>query len=348
MSHRQAGQGADRTLFRGSRLALAVLVHFSTVAAASEQVAPSELVTQVAPLPSCGPQVQIVGDPGLHKSLAEALSRRAIATTVQPGCPTLRAEVSGKGGLVKLVLQEDVPREERLVADVATAVALIETWLRSDISAPLLSAMLAPPQAELPPPLPPPLSMPRGEPRAMVDLAPEVGIDLKAVSWFGGRLRGCLSVGRLCLGATLHMAGDLSRLVSDEVLQQRLSGDLIVDAELPLSVGRFSFAPGIGVGAGFVRSEFRLNPGAPHSEEADEGLLSGPAAIASGGLRAEARFSTTVALYRGLQLLATLSADAAFLDGADLLIKLGTKRTLTVPATAWGLLRGGLGLRWSL
>ncbi len=348
MKHSPAGQRAFRPCRRRTRLCLAGLwltLRLSAVTA-------SEPALQSDPVPTaanCPPQVQIVGEPGLHRSLADALTRRAIATTVVPGCPTLRAEVSQKGGLFKLVLQQDVPREERLVADVATAVALIETWLRSDISAPLLSAMLAPPMPEPEQPLSPvPEPLPPTLPRATLELAPEAGIDLKSASWFGGRFHGCLYVGRLCLGTTLRMAGDLPRFVSIETLLSRLSADLLVDAELPVTVGRFTFAPGIGVGAGMVRSEFRLNPGAPHSEEEDEGLLSGPLSITGGGLRAEARFSTAVTLYRNLLLSVMLAADGSFLDSGNLLVRLGTKRTLTVPATAWGLLRGGLGLRWSL
>jgi hypothetical protein len=292
--------------------------------------------------------VQIVGDATLRSALMEALGRRAIGTEVIRGCPSLRAQVTRQGGLVKVVLQEDVPREERLVTDLATVVTLIETWLRSDISAPLLSAMLAPPAelstAEPVAPPPPPTLRPR--PLGALELLGEAGVNVNETSWFGGQLRGCVRTGPLCLGAAWRMAGDLLRVVGEDTLRQRITADFLASAEWPLSVGRFTFAPGIGIGAGWIRSQFTHS--SARSEEPGEGLLSSPIIVNDGGMRAEVRFLTAVTLYRGLQLAASIAGDASFLDSPETTLKVGTRQTLVLPTTAWGMLRGGLGLRWSL
>ncbi|MFO0579053.1 MAG: hypothetical protein U1A78_34045 [Polyangia bacterium] len=307
--------------------------------------------TDPAPPARCTPQVQLAGDPTLRAALSEALSQRAIRTAVVRDCPTLRAEVTRHDGLVKVVLQEDVPREERLVADLHTVVALIETWLRSDISAPLLSALLAPP---------PELGVataPRARPDGAaakhrlpvrLELTPEVGVDTKAEPWFGGALRGCIQVGPLCLGALFRAAGDLPSVDGAGVRWQRLVTDVLVTAEWPLRAGRFTFSPGLGLGAGWVRNQISIPPEPPEPQEQEAGAQAIPLTLNDGGMRAEARALIAVDLYRGLSLALSVSAQAAFLDGSPTPVRIGEHSTFLSDVLPWGALRGGLGLRWSL
>lgn len=300
-----------------------------------------------APPPSCSPQVQIAGDAALRSALAEALGRRAIRTDVIRGCPSLRAEVTRQGPLVRVVLQEDVPREERLVADLHTVVALIETWLRSDISAPLLSALLLPPELAAPPAaaaIAPPSPPPAHRLQVRAELLPEVGIDLRAAPWLGGALRGCLQAGPVCLGALWRMAGSLPAVDGEGTRRQRMIADVLVTAEWPLRSGRLTFAPGIGLGAGWLRTQLNVPP--VEEEESDEQILQ--LTVNDGGMRAELRALLAVDLYRGLALALSVSGQAAFLDGSATTHQVSEHRSVTSDVLPWGALRLGLGLRWSL
>lgn len=302
--------------------------------------------TQAAegPSPTCPAAVQIEGEPALAAALTAALRSRGIVTPPPLGCPLSLIRVTRSPQGLVVHIHQELAQTERLVSDAAVAATLIESWLRSDLTNPLLAApelLAAPP---LPPPPPPPAAPRAASPRFTIELLFESGIDKDGAIWLGGSLHGCAPVGPLCLGAIVRTAAEVPASYIGTYRDQRVALDVLASLVWPLRRGRWGVAPGLGLGAGWLHHQAKPDPELAGGTEEDSALPGAAPIIQSdGGVRAELRLLVRLQLKAGWLLTSGLAFGTAFLDGPAAQLP-GGERLLLAP---WAMLRGSLGLVWS-
>ena len=215
---------------------------------------------------ACAPLATVTGP----RADADALTRTLVARGVPvepdgfpPGpCPRTSVNVARAAGALRVTITDAVGRRaERSVSSVATAAALVESWMQlsalSDAEPPPLAAAPAPAPAPAPPMKP---LAARDEPATeveaeatpqapparvastwLVDATGEYGMARDRTRWSGGRVRGCLRLGAICVGPMFRVAGnDLQEKVVEGYVQ----------ADLPLRFGAISLRPAVALGAG--------------------------------------------------------------------------------------------------
>ena len=101
--------------------------------------------------------------------------------------------------------------------------------------------------------------------------------------WIDADLSGCVVLGPLCVGAIVRGAFDLGETGdSSDLDSRRLGVDVLLTAEWPLRLGTVVLSPGVGFGAGWLRSSYAGGRG-PDDIGVD-----------AGGLRAEARLGVRI------------------------------------------------------
>lgn len=305
-------------------------------------VAAAAALAERAAAPVCPIAAQLEGEAALTTAIAQALRRHGIATQPPAGCPQTFIRVARTPRGLVVSIHQELTETERVVSDPAVAAALIDSWMRSDLTDPLLVApeLLAPPAALVPPLPVPPLPPPRPGMRFTVTLLFEAGIDKDAASWLGGSIFGCAPVGPICLGALVRGAANFPATGVGTYLDERLAVDVLASVSWPLRRGRWVVAPGLGLGAGWLRH--RATPVVTTESEVED---DDDAAVvgSDGGMRAELRLLGLVRLRAGWMLTGSLALDSAFLDGPTAQLPTGTG----LPVAPWLMLRGGVGLSWS-
>lgn len=289
------------------------------------------LAARAAP---CSPVVNLLGDPGLVTRVGQALRQRGISLGQgAPGCPVLRASVSATSDdtpRLRVTTIEEVQRTEHVVVDSGTAATLIESWARRDLSAPLLTALLAPPR-DLPP-APPPPSGPA--PRYLVGALFETAVSSQPNAWFGASAHACARLGRVCFGALARGAAELAQTRSGQTVR-RSGADVLATLSAPLALSpRWRLLPSAGLGAGFTATTV-VSPSI--NDQAG-----------NGGLRAALQLLLGVRLLRDLSLDLGLSASAAFLqqNHVHVPVLFSSDDGRRVDGEPWGYLRGALGLSY--
>ena len=191
----------------------------------------------------CKPTAIAAGDPVLVQNLTSQLAASGIETTPANGCPAVRVTLEQRGPQLHLQLADAFERtSERDVRDVATAVAIIESWTTQEIEAGTLPEAPAPSA---------PVVIERSQFRgASLHAVSSLGTD--GTTWVGAALAACAPVGPLCAGGSLRAqldttaTGPTSSLSQDSYL---LAAYATID--LPRRLGSFVASPGIGVGYGF-------------------------------------------------------------------------------------------------
>lgn len=330
-----AGASAAPPPERGSRWRwvglLGLLVLGTPTAAQGEPV----------PMESCPSAVHLDGDPLVTAPIAEALRRRGIAVDPPLSCPLSLIRVDRRAGGLGIAINQEPAQSERIVSDPAVAAVLIESWIRSDLTDSLLAVPHLPPVPPLPPGPPPPAAAPPG-PGFTISLLFEVGVDKDAAVWLGGTLHGCAPVGPICLGAIVRIAADVPPMAVGTLRDQRLAMDVLASVIWPIRRGRWTLAPGLGLGAGWLRHEALVDGTSAQDEVEDR-----PAVLATsadeGGVRAELRFMAMLRLRAGFQLVTALALGTSFLEGSAAPFEAAQ----SLPPAPWLTLHGGLGLAWS-
>jgi hypothetical protein len=214
----------------------------------------------------CTPSARVGGDPALVGPVVDLLRERGIP--VGPNdCGEIVAVLARDAGHVRVsVTDADGRGVERVADDVESTATLIESFARSDVSAPLLAARALPAEPSLradreaPPSIrqaaPVVASAPR---RIELGAAAELGLSGDGAVWTAARAQGCIGIGALCTGVLVRYADDTDRSGDSQALRSgRWALDLIVLADLPLRRGAFVLTPGIGMGLSIVRSEREL------------------------------------------------------------------------------------------
>lgn len=265
--------------------------------------------------------------------LRDRLAERGIGEPVQ-GCPAAQAEVTAAGAELVVDVEDVAGRHSRrTVSNAAAAASFIESWVRSDLSAPLLSPTLAfpaPRASEAARPMVVRQAARRGLPALGLALGGQAAVASDGSVWGGLELAGCVRLGRVCAGALARWNVELQSEERRENAQaERRSADLLVGADLPLSFGRVTLTPGLAAGVGWMHNgAFRVS-----ERRIDED---------SGGLRLAARLTVSMRLRGrwGIDLGATL--DASPLARTESYVV----EAVTIPGEPRVYLRGMLGLRW--
>lgn len=299
---------------------------------------PASALADGAAAPACPIAVQLEGEAALTTAIAQALRSHGISTQPPAGCTQTYIRVARTPRGLVVSIREELAETERVVSDPAVAAILIESWVRSDLTDPLLLApeLLVPPA----PPLPPTPGLPlRPGRRFTVSLLFEAGIDKDAASWLGGSFYGCAPVGPICLGAIVRGAANFPAAGVGAYLDERLAVDVLASVSWPLRRGRWVVAPGLGLGAGWLRHHARQ---AIETETEVEDTAEAAVVDSQGGMRAELRLLVLLRLRAGWMLTGSVALDSAFFDGPTTQLPTGER----LPVAPWAMLRGGLGLSW--
>lgn len=253
-----------------------------------------------AAAPTCPPAVIVAGDVAATKRITELLAARTIAPPTE-GCPAVRASIEPFGGeLLVSILDLDGRRTQREVADVETAAALIESFTLSALPAPAVSTPLPAPPA---PPAPhdldeqPAILVTHIGDKRLVRGALAASLESSLASdgsvWLGVKVRACVDLGPLCVGGAARFSRDAELTGSAERTETaRSESAVLLTAEWPIMRGRWSIAPGLGIGVGWVHLRRDVMSG-----DGDQQLE-----LDTGGLRGEARVGISVPIGRSIAL----------------------------------------------
>ncbi|HEY6724771.1 MAG TPA: hypothetical protein VI197_12110 [Polyangiaceae bacterium] len=257
-------------------------------ALALSAIAPRQVLAQPAPAAvsgaeqqPCPPGVRLVGDEAAAEAVSALLLTAGVQTSGEQHCVTviaeLRREPDGRLG-VRLVDTQG-RSTDRLVSNAETAAAVIESWARVDLVAPMLEAPAqAVPEMELAPAGQAPSTASKPETHADgVPGGPHAGgvpagprKDFDATAWLGVSLAdddslwtdlsiaGCLRVGAACLGAELR--GSFDTEVHDAAAELdtdrgEVGGLLSAEYMVGIPESRWRVSPGFAAGAGYVSSD---------------------------------------------------------------------------------------------
>jgi hypothetical protein len=273
---------------------------------------------------ACPPTVRLGGDKTLVSAVAPMLEGRGISTE-EGACPALAVTLEKRG---RATLVSASPDEEqtstREVTDARTAATVIESWVRTDVEAPLLARHPPADDVELPVGLVVAAPRAAAPPSFQVGTLGELGLASDHTSWGGFQLSGCWMVGRACIGGRARFGTVADGPGLWEATMDREAVDGLVDAELPLRLGPFAVSPGLGVGLGWVHT---------HEEDSRD-------AKQTAGLRGELHLALALPLTRHVALESTMSLELA----ETLMTEAKSRERL--PDDPRGLAHVGLGLRF--
>jgi len=213
------------------------------------------LVGRLTPARACPPTVRLGGDATLVAAVAPVLVERGIATA-DDACPALPVELQRRGNMtVVSTAASGAPPTERVVSDVRTAATVIESWVRTDVDAPLLLRRQRE-DAELGA-APPGLVASFGQPPTRdveIFTSAERAFASDGTGWLGIDLGACVMLGPLCASAMARLG-----VVTDgpgrwEHELDRRALEVLLGADLPLHLGRFVLSPGLAVGVGWTHT----------------------------------------------------------------------------------------------
>jgi hypothetical protein len=249
-------------------------------------------------LSACPPTVVVTGAADDASLLANVLNSHGISTDASTRCPSTEVDVTRDGDSF-VVRTADV---ERGVSDIETAAVVVESWVRSDVTAPLWVL----PVVQAAPVTPVPVVAPTPSPRAVrLAVRAEGGVGSDGSTWPSLVLQGCAHVGPVCLGGLLRASMDSSLTgASSKFDTGRVALDGFVLGEWAFDVGAMTLSPGVGVGIGWLQSRNApvwARAVEPHIEAYDVDM------------KALAQMTTRFALTSGPQVEVTLGADIALL-----------------------------------
>jgi hypothetical protein len=140
---------------------------------------------------------------------------------------------------------------ERAVRGPSTAAMVIESWLRSDVAAPLLEARVVPP-AEAEPPAAAAPGMVAPAPATtgtQLFLAAETSVASDRTVWQGMQLGACVMLGPICAAARVH-GGKVISAPDGWNSFVRKGAEVYGGIDIPIAIGRSRLTPGFAAGYG--------------------------------------------------------------------------------------------------
>jgi hypothetical protein len=301
----------------------------------------------------CEPTATVEGGGPARAQVVRELRSRGIATMRVEGCAFVSAQIEASGSGLAVVIVDAYGRtSERSVNGPVTAATLIESWVRTDVSAALLSTTAVAPAAPVPaerrlaprPSVPeevqPTLTMPAANPRPGSQVSLTAGAETSVATdgslWLGITAGLCFRVGPVCAGALVRVSDD-SRTFGEsrEMRTSRLDTDVLLGASLPIRKGRITLLPGLGVGIGWMRTT-ASNAAAGSAAEGFD--------IDGGGLRASAGLQLSIAVTRSVAVDLAMSGDVSPVAHTGMFDEGG----YMLAGEPRGFVRGGVGVRVGL
>jgi len=223
------------------------------------------------------PAVAVVEGPPAMASATAAILRRHGVESAPNSCGgrTVRALLTAGADAhsYALRIEDGFGRtNERLAGDAETAASLIESWVLdedADLLAPRLVSTLAavpaaPSTAAEVQVLSPVTAAPvLAGPRWRVFAIGEVSVAAEPATWRGGSATACLHAGPVCLGARARLGRAREWQQQEPLLVDALDQtavDALAVAALPLTSGRLTLLPLVGLGVGWTRSAISRAP----------------------------------------------------------------------------------------
>ena len=194
------------------------------------------------------------------------LQSRGIELERVEGCEMIAVLIEPENRGLSIAIEPSGVR--RTANDPVSAATIIESWVREDVTEPLLSRELPPPVRE---PFPPEEEESRVEVqlqapgrRYALGLSGVFGIGGDGSNWWGADLRGCAHLSLVCVGGRAQVSADLGANGQAERLDgDRLLVDLSPTIELPIEFDRIDLSPGVGIGLSIQRTNLDEDRGAP-------------------------------------------------------------------------------------
>ena len=279
---------------------------------------------------TCPPAARLRGDPAAVAGVTSALGARGIATD-PAACRALEVSLERRdGALLVSTASEGDQIVERAVTDIRTAATVIESWVRTDVEAPLLATRTI--AVREPPAAPPPAAAPA---IAVAPRPPERGVQLfttaettrasDRTSWFGLQVGACVMLGPVCAAARARFASVTGGPGPWQGGLDRHGVEVLLGGDVPLRWGRATISPGVAAGVGSI-----------HTREEGSTFRGGE----TGGLRAEAHAALSYPLRPRIALEVTLALDLTQATHVE------TSSPVPLPDEPRLLARLGLGLRF--
>ena len=324
--------------------------------------------TQSPPDSPCPPCVVLSGNTQLGEQLAIHPLLDGITWKALPGCPAVWVDAGTRGRAIVIGISDhEGRRTNRTASNLDSAAALIDSWVRGDtVIADVTSENMkdtslsmeasnsaninvtsdhtsAQPASMKPTLLPtatdtvPPTRNIDSPSAASMDVTAGAGFEYTigsdASSWFGGIAYWCTAFGPICLGMVLRGGADPGVSGKYRQLNSERSGmDAMLLATIPLAVKRVRISPGIAFGAGWSQTSRR------------EVIENEPVFYEKsfGGMRVAFSCTTSIALYRGLQLDGGVTFAGSFIVEEETIFIDGVE----VAGELRNFFRFSLGLSW--
>ncbi len=282
-----------------------------------------------ADAPACAPAALVSGEAALVADLQSALVDLGVDTDAGSECPVLHATVESVASGYFVSIKDVSGRHAyRRLGDLQVAATWIDSWLRDELSAPLLAArVIAAPAASASPSSPAPdasapslvaVTLPADARRVMLagSLHYENANASDSIAWRGVRAELCAELGVACIGIMARFAqtsqdvpfGDAFSVFSQNAI------DAMTMASLSFQLGRATLTPRLGLGLGRLASERKGGPAcasgpAPLMPCVDVVGDSEPASRSSWAPRADAGLSLGLPLSSRLSVALGVSTD---------------------------------------
>ena len=186
----------------------------------------------------CTPAAVPAGDPALVRSLVERLNGHGIETTQLAGCPIMAVRIQQRGPQIHVALADAFQRtSERDVDDVATAAAIVESWLQQEID----DGGFTPPEHHTA--------------RSGIAASALSSLGTNATTWVGGSLAACVRLGPTCGGLLAHNELDTRATgATATILQDSYAVTGFATLDLPVQLGPWVLVPGIAIGYGYLHT----------------------------------------------------------------------------------------------
>jgi hypothetical protein len=296
----------------------------------------------------CYGKVAIEGEPSLRAGLESLLRDRGVQVDGTSSCTGWSVQVSGGVDFVRVTaVGQTTTAVTRELSTLALAATYVETLVRHDLTDPLLLGPAVPnplvPLALTPPQSPAAQPPPAAAPQTL-ELA--VAADLFGASdgsvWAGGAALMCARLGPTCLGMWVHAASQVS---ADPLLAASQRVAALALLQVPVTRGRITVRPGLGIGLGWQRGRI----------EQYQGQAIAAVTTDQGAVAINLHTCLEIHLRWRLAIESCIAGEAWFLSGSPASIPVTYLSPEGEPLSAlavvnpppWGTLHGLLGLRWS-
>jgi hypothetical protein len=296
-----------------------------------------------APVP-CVPAIELSAEAPIQQEIAQALERRGLSLGGAQSCGVVRASVLGHGALLLVEIEDPNGRTSaRTVTSAETVASLIESWVRTDLTAPAVvplpkieraESALAPEPARVEAPAPP--AEPRPAYTWAIGAAGIGAISNNGNFWSGIAVQGCATLGEVCVGGGARYLVE-QESSSDNQESHRRVWEALASVEMPFTTGDFVVRPGIGFGLAQTHTSYEPpgpdTPGKPETRAAYDAL----------GLRIAPQIAVSAHLHSSLTLDVALAFEVAPFANAN---DPPADPTLAKPPEPWCWAGATLGLRW--